>query len=274
MSIPVPAEESGIRVDVDGDVLGIVIDRPHRKGAIDQRSVRAIVEVLEAAALEDRFRAVLLTSTGPDFCSGSDWVKANSGSGGEEEKPRAGNLQRRLALQAHRLIAVITQIQVPVVASVRGWAAGMGCQIALAADFTIAAEDAQFWVPFTKRGFTPDSASTWLLPRLIGVARAKEMLMLGRPVGAVDAAAWGMIHRAVPIDELSATTAELVDELRNGPTVALGLTKRLLHDGLESGMIAAMEHEAMAVELSSRTKDFREGLAAFSERRDPRFTGR
>lgn len=270
MNIPVPADETGIRVDAADGLLTIVIDRPDRKGAIDQVAVRAMIDVLEAAALDDSFRAVLLTSTGDDFCSGSDWVGANSG----DEKPRPGNLQRRLALQAHRLIAVLTEIQLPVVASVRGWAAGMGCQIALAADFTIASEDARFWVPFTKRGFTPDSASTWLLPRLIGLARAKEMLMLGRPVEATDAAAWGMIHRAVPADELDAATEALVDELRNGPTVAFGLTKRLLHGGLESGMIAAMEHETLALELSCRTKDFREGLAAFSERRDPRFTGR
>lgn len=269
-SIPTPSEETGIRVEATDGLLQIVIDRPDRKGAIDQVAVRAMIEVLEAAALEDSFRAVLLTSTGDDFCSGSDWVKANTA----DDKPRAGNLQRRLAFQAHRLITVITEIQLPVVASVRGWAAGMGCQIALAADFTIAVDDAQFWVPFTKRGFTPDSGSTWMLSRLIGLARAKEMLMLGRPIGAADAAAWGMIHRAVPADELDAATEALVDELRNGPTVALGLTKRLLHDGLESGMIAAMEHETMALELSCRTKDFREGLAAFSERRDPHFTGR
>lgn len=270
MTVPQPADETGIRVEVSDGLLQIVIDRPERKGAIDQVAVRAIIDVLEAASLDDSLRAVLLSSVGDDFCSGSDWVKANSGA----EKPRPGNLQRRLALQAHRLIAVLTEIQLPVVASVRGWAAGMGCQIALAADFTIAADDAQFWVPFTKRGFTPDSASTWMLPRLIGVARAKEMLMLGRPIGASDAADWGMIHRAVSAGELDAATDALVDELRHGPTVALGLTKRLVHDGLESGMIAAMEHETMALELSCRTKDFREGLAAFSERRDPRFTGR
>jgi 2-(1,2-epoxy-1,2-dihydrophenyl)acetyl-CoA isomerase len=270
MTVPEIPEGTGVRATVADDVVRLVIDRPDRKGAIDQVAVRAMVDVLEAAALDDSLRAVLITSTGDDFCAGSDWVKANSG----DEKPRPGNLQRRLALQAHRLIEVLTEIQLPVVASVRGWAAGMGCQIALAADFTVAAEGAQFWVPFTKRGFTPDSGSTWLIPRLIGVARAKEMLMLGRPVGAVDAAAWGMIHRAVPDGELDAAAEELVDELRNGPTVALGLTKRLVHDGLESGMIAAMEHETMALELSCRTKDFREGLAAFSERRDPRFTGR
>lgn len=270
MTVSPPPEETGIRSEITDGLLHLVIDRPARKGAIDPVAVRAMVEVLEAAALDDTLRAVLLTSVGDDFCSGADWVKANSG----DDKPRPGNLQRRMAVQAHRLIALLTEIQLPVVCAVRGWAAGLGCQIALAADFTVAADDARFWVPFTKRGFTPDSASTWLLPRLIGVARAKEMLMLGRPVEAADAAAWGMIHRAVPAAELDAVTGELVDELRHGPTVALGLTKRLLHDGLESGIIAAMEHEAMALELSCRTHDFREGLAAFSQRRDPRFTGR
>lgn len=265
-----PGPDTGIRTDTTDGLLRIVIDRPGNKGAIDPIAVRVMIDVLEAAALDDSLRAVLLTSAGDDFCSGSDWVKANS----RDDKPRPGNLQRRLALQAHRLIAIITELQLPVVCAVRGWAAGLGCQLALAADFTIAAEGAQFWVPFTKRGFTPDSGSTWMLSRLIGVARAKEMLMLGRPVEATDAAAWGMIHRAVPDSELNQAAEALADELRTGPTVALGVTKRLLHEGLEGGIISAMEREAMALELSCRTKDFREGLAAFSERRDPRFTGR
>lgn len=265
-----PVGDNGILFDATDGLLRITIDRPERKGAIDPAAVRTMIEALEQAALEDSVRAVLITSTGPDFCSGSDWVKANSG----DHKPRPGNLQRRTALQAHRLIAVLTEIQVPVVSAVRGWAAGVGCQIALAADFTVAADGARFWVPFTRRGFSPDSASTWMLPRLIGVARAKEMLMLGRPVEATEAAAWGMIHRALPDDELDAAAEELARELSQGPTVALGLTKRLIHDGLESSMTAAMEHEAMALELSTRTKDFREGLAAFTERRDPGFTGR
>ena len=110
--------------------------------------------------------------------------------------------------------------------AVRGWAAGLGCQIALAADFTVAAESSRFWEPFLRRGFSPDSGATWLLPRLVGVARAKELLLLGRELSGAEAAGWGLIHRAVPDDELDAAVDELVAELAGAPTVALGLTKR------------------------------------------------
>lgn len=264
------APEEGLRVEVDDCLLRIVIDRPERKGSLTPAATRRLVEILESAATDDSLRAILLTSAGPDFCSGADWVSTNA----DDHKPRTGSIQRRTPLQAHRLIALLMEVQLPVVCAVRGWAAGLGCQLALAADFTIAADDSRFWLPFVKRGFTPDSAASWLVPRLIGVARAKEMLLLGRPVSASDAAAWGMIHRAVPEAELDGAVDALLDELRASATVALGLTKRCLHEALEGGMVDAMAHESMALELSSRTADFREGLAAFTERRDARFEGR
>jgi 2-(1,2-epoxy-1,2-dihydrophenyl)acetyl-CoA isomerase len=259
-----------LRVDATDGVLRIVIDRPSRKNSLDPDTVRRLVETLEAAATDDSLRAVLLSGSGSDFCSGADWVASNAGG----TKPRTGSIQRRTPVQAHRLIAVLMEVQLPVVCAVRGWAAGLGCQLALAADFTIAADDARFWLPFTRRGFTPDSGATWLLPRLIGIARAKELLLLGRPIGATDAAAWGMIHRAVPGADLDAATEELVAELASSATVALGLTKRCIHSALDHGIIDAMADEALALELSSRTADFREGLDAFREHRDAEFEGR
>jgi 2-(1,2-epoxy-1,2-dihydrophenyl)acetyl-CoA isomerase len=264
-----PAGE--VVVEAADGVLHIVIDRPDRKGSLGAAEQRRIIAALEDASTDDSLRVVLLGSRGDDFCSGADWVATNRDGG---PKPRTGSVQRRTAVQAHRLIALIQEIQLPVVCAVRGWAAGLGCQLALASDFAVATESAQFWLPFAKRGFTPDSGATWLLPRLVGVARAKELLLLGRPVTGRAAADWGMIHRAVPDDALDAAVDELVDELRVSATVALGLTKRCIHGALDGTMIEAMEAESMALELSSRTADFREGLQAFSERRDARFEGR
>lgn len=264
---------AGIIVSAEGGVLRLTIDRPTRKGSLDPGAVRSLIEALEAASTDDGLRVVLLSSTGDDFCSGADWVATNTGA--DAAKPRPGSIQRRTPLQAHRLIALLMEIQLPVVCAVRGWAAGLGCQLALASDFAVATEDARFWSPFVKRGFTPDSGATWLIPRLIGVARAKEMLLLGRPVSGRQAADWGMIHRAVPAPELDAAVTELVDELAAAATVAVGLTKRCIHSALEGGgVVDAMANEAMGLELSSRAADFREGLVAFKERREARFSGR
>jgi 2-(1,2-epoxy-1,2-dihydrophenyl)acetyl-CoA isomerase len=148
------------------------------------------------------------------------------------------------------------------------------CQLALAADFTVAAADSRFWLPFVKRGFTPDSGTSWLVPRLVGVARARELLLLGHEVTGLDAEAWGMIYRAVPAGDLQTTVDALLAELRTSATVALGLTKRCLNAALDGGIADAMEHESMALELSSRSADFREGLQAFTERRRAQFEGR
>jgi len=264
-------QRDGVLVAHDDGVLRLTINRPARKGSLDPDSVRCMIETLEAASTDESLRVILLTSSGDDFCSGADWVARNRES---DQKPRTGAIQRRTPVQAHRLIALLLEVQLPVVCAVRGWAAGLGCQLALAADFTVAADSSRFWLPFTKRGFTPDSGATWLVPRLIGIARAKELLLLGRPIDAADAATWGMIHRAVPADELDDAVNGLVSELRSSATVAIGLTKRAIHAGLDGGIVEAMEHEALALELSSRTADFREGLSAFTERRDARFEGR
>jgi 2-(1,2-epoxy-1,2-dihydrophenyl)acetyl-CoA isomerase len=165
-------------------------------------------------------------------------------------------------------------VQVPVVCSVRGWAAGIGLNLALAADFTVAADDARFWAPFVDRGFTPDSGATWLLPRRIGEVRAREMIHLGRVVEGAEAAEWQMIHRAVPEADLDDTVAELVATLAKSATVGLGLAKWLLHVGTTTPLDDHLRNEAFAMELSSRSEDFREGLKAFGEKRSPEFGGR
>jgi 2-(1,2-epoxy-1,2-dihydrophenyl)acetyl-CoA isomerase len=172
------------------------------------------------------------------------------------------------------LIPLLCTVQLPVVCAVRGWAAGIGLNLALAADFTVAATDARFWAPFVDRGFTPDSGATWLLPRRIGEVRAREMIHLGRVVEGTEAAEWQMIHRAVPVGEVDAVAGELVGTLAQSATVGLGLSKWLLHVGATTALDEHLRNEAFAMELSSRSDDFREGLRAFGEKRPPEFRGR
>lgn len=252
-------------------VLRLTIDRPDRKGSMDDAMGRALIDHLVAAGQDEGVRSILLRSAGPDFCAGSDLVAKNDPNA---PRPRVGSIQRRLPSTFHRLIPLLLETQVPVVAAVRGWAAGLGFHLALAADFCVAATDARFWEPFVARGFTPDSGATWLLPRLVGLARARQMLVLGRELSGAEAAEWGLVHSAVPTDDVAQEAEALAVDLATRPTVAVGLTKWLLAASTDASLSDQLRNEAFALELSSRSEDFREGLQAFREKRDPEFGGR
>jgi 2-(1,2-epoxy-1,2-dihydrophenyl)acetyl-CoA isomerase len=260
----------GLGVELDGAVLRLRLDKPDKRNAVDDAMRDGLVAAISASEQDERVRVIVLDGVGDHFCSGADIVARNA----EEGRPRAGSIQRRLPHQAHQLIGLLCSVQVPVVCVVRGWAAGLGFQMALAADFTFAADDATFWEPFVARGFTPDSGATWLLNRRAGAVRARELLLLGRKLTGSEAADWGLIHTAVPTEALDAEAAEVIDQLAAGPTVALGLTKWLLHEAEAGSLDDTLRKEAFGLELSSRSEDFREGLKAFSEKRDPEFRGR
>ena len=263
--------EGSVTAHRDGAVLRVTLDRPARRNSLNHLMVDTLVDMLTDAATDDSLRAIHLRGAGDDFCAGADWVATNSPGG---QRPRTGNLMRRIPHAAHRVIELVATIQLPVVCGVRGWAVGMGCNLALAADFTVASTDAVFWEPFVDRGFSPDSGSTWLLPRLIGVARARRMLLLGEKVSGADAADWGLIHQAVSPAELDKATEELLERLACGPTVAIGLAKQALNFGQQASLSQSMTQELYNLELSCRTTDFKEGLEAFRQRRAPKFEGR
>jgi 2-(1,2-epoxy-1,2-dihydrophenyl)acetyl-CoA isomerase len=254
----------------DGDVLRLTLDRPSRRNALSHSMIETFVGVLTDAATDDSLRAIHIRGAGSDFCAGADWVAAITAG----RRPRTGDLVRRIPQTANRVIELVHGIQLPVVCSVQGWAVGLGCNLALAADFTVAADDATFWEPFIGRGFSPDSGSTWLLPRLIGVARAKEMLLLGEKVSGTAAADWGLIHRSVAAKDVDDVAEKLVTRMASGPTVAIGLAKQAINHAQHATLDQAMSQELFNVELSCRTTDFKEGLAAFREKRTPEFGGR
>jgi 2-(1,2-epoxy-1,2-dihydrophenyl)acetyl-CoA isomerase len=263
----------GLRVAFDDGVLRLTIDRPDKRNALDDTVLDALVDIFETVGRDDDVRVILLGGAGDHFCSGADIVARNA-AGRNAPKPRPGSIQRRLPVQTNRLVALIPSVQIPVVCAVRGNAAGVGLHLALLADFTIAAASARFVEPFLARGFTPDSGGTWLLPRRVGHTRAMELLVLGRELNGVEAADWGLVHAAVRDAELDAAAEDLVATLAAAPTVAVGLTKWLVHTGAGLDLERHLANEAFAMELSSRTQDFREGLAAFKEKRDPNFEGR
>ena len=263
----------GLNVDLVGGVLRLELDRPEKRNALSDDMMAGMIDAIDAAGRDEAVRVILISAAGEHFCSGFDILFRNTGTW-DSPRPRVGSIQRRLPSQAHRLIPLILGTQTPVVCRVQGWCAGIGLNLALAADFTVAADTTRFWMPFVDRGFTPDSGATWLLPRRIGEVRAREMLLLARVVDAPEASNWGMVHRIVPSASLDRAVDEVVQQLARSATVALGLTKWLINSGREQPLIDHHQNEALAMELSSRSEDFREGLAAFREKRDPEFRGR
>ncbi len=265
------ATDGSLTASRESAILRLTLDRPSRRNSLNRKMIEEFVATLTEAATDDSLRAIHIRGAGDDFCAGADWVAANSSS---DQRPRAGDILRRIPHAAHRVIELIHDIQLPVVCTVRGFAVGLGCSLALAADFTVAAHDAVFWEPFATRGFSPDSGATWLLPRLIGLTRAKQMLLLGDRVSATDAADWGLIHQAVAPADVDHVSEELLARLAAGPTVALGLAKQAINYGQHATLSQSMTQELFGLELSCRTGDFKEGLAAFRERRPPMFDGR
>jgi len=266
---PYPPVPEGLVVEREVPVLRVVLDRPERRNALTDEAVLALTDTIDAASSDDAIRVIALSGRGDHFCSGLDLAQRQG-----SERRRPGSVQRRMRWHVNRLIPTMLEAQTPIVVAAKGWTIGLGLALALAADFAVVADDARLWAPFTTFGFTPDSGASWLLPRLVGVARAKEMLMLGRRISGAQAAEWGMVHRAVPADEVAPTADALVGELARAATVAVGLSKLLVHRAMTEDLDRHLADEGFAMELASRTEDFRENLAARREQRDPDFKGR
>ena len=266
------AERAPLLATTSGAVLTLTLNRPDRKNALSMAMVTSIADEVERASGDDDTRVVVIRAEGPDFCSGID-LSESVRPEGQRARPRTGHLQRGFQTGAHRMIEVLDAAQVPIVSAVRGWAAGIGMMLALSADVVLADTTARFWVPFVTRGFTPDSGSTWLLPRLVGLARANEMVLRGKPVPGETAAAWGLISSCVAEADLDGAVQEVVDEFATAATVAVGLARTLLRRNLDVSLQAALQNEGVYEELAVRSDDFKEGMRAFAERRPPEYRG-
>jgi 2-(1,2-epoxy-1,2-dihydrophenyl)acetyl-CoA isomerase len=260
---------------MDDGVSWITLNRPEAGNAITADLHDTIIGLLHRSDVEPSVRTVVIGATGKHFCTGADLRAPQSGAddGAAADQP-TGTIMRTIAEGAQRLIASVLDCQKPVIAAVNGTAAGIGAHLALACDLVVAVEEASFIEVFVRRGLLPDGGGAYLLPRLIGMQRAKELVFLGERLSAADAFSLGMVNRVVPVTGLDTTVGELAARLAQGPTVAWGLAKRLLNRSLDGDRTSAFFEESMAQELVTRTEDATEGITSFVERRPSAFRGR
>ncbi|WP_236584687.1 enoyl-CoA hydratase/isomerase family protein [Streptomyces sp. MBT53] len=255
---------------VSDQVAYLTLNRPEAMNAITPAQRDCLIALLTDASADPSIRAVVLTGTGRGFCAGAD-LRGGATTTGERV---AGDVARTIRLGAQRLIAAVLDCEKPVIAAVNGTAAGLGAHLALACDLVLAAESARFIEVFVRRGLVPDGGGAYLLPRLIGPQRAKELMFFGDALTATDAERLGLVNRVVPDGELEKTSREWAQRLATGPTRALALTKQLVNASLAGDRTTAFAAEAAAQEINMTTEDAREGVASFVERRSPEYRGR
>ena len=262
------------RMDERG-VAWITLNRPDVKNAISPDQRDRVIALLAEASTDVGVRAVVLGATGDAFCTGADLRASRPPAPRPDDAPKraVGEIAKMIREGAQALVAAILDCEKPVIAAVGGTAAGIGAHIALACDLVVAADGVRFIEVFVRRGLVPDGGGAYLLPRLVGIQKAKELLFFGDDLAAADAAALGLVNKVVPPDELDAAVDEWAGRLAVAPTRALALTKALVNRSLDSDRATAFAEEATAQELNMGTVDANEGVAAFVERRSPTYRG-
>ena len=255
----------GIRVERDGRVATITLDRPAALNALTIPMKTALAEALDALAIDPDVGAVVLTGAGRAFCAGQDLA--------EREAPDAPSLEIEIRERYVPIIRALRSMGQPVIAAVNGVAAGAGAALAFACDLRMAGADARFVLAFGRIGLVPDSGATWFLPRLVGPAHAADIALVGDPVDADTALRLGLVSRVVPGDRLLEEARALAARVGEGSGPALAATKRLLDAAWSTDLDAAMAAEAEAQGRLGSGRDHAEGLAAFREKRPPRFQG-
>lgn len=255
-----------LQVERDGGIVTVTLNKPEKKNAVDPTQWTEMARIWDDIARNPRRdRAVVVTGAGGDFCSGADlWLDPG------EEPPHQITAMRNVSAA----IQGLHDLPQPTIAKVPGVAAGAGCSLALACDLVVAGDKARFAEIFPKRGLAVDGGSSWFLPRMIGLHRAKELAFFGDIISAADAEGMGLVNRVVPDAELDAFVQDWASRLASGPPIALGLTKRMLNESANRTLQQALEAEAMAQSITLQSKDTQDAFAAFVEKRDPDFRGR
>jgi 2-(1,2-epoxy-1,2-dihydrophenyl)acetyl-CoA isomerase len=255
----------GLRVEVDGPVATLTLDRPESLNALTVPIKVALREALGSIDRDRAVRAVILTGAGRAFCAGQDLA--------ERESPDAAPLDVEVRERFNPIIRAIRSMGQPVIAAVNGVAAGAGASLTFACDLRIAAEEARFVLAFGRIGLIPDSGATWFLPRLVGPAKAAELALVGEPLDAAEALRLGLVSNVVPGDRLLDEARAMASRLAEGAPLALALTKEALQRSSTIDLDEALEGEAKLQGIAGASADHAEGLAAFKEKRPPRFSG-
>jgi 2-(1,2-epoxy-1,2-dihydrophenyl)acetyl-CoA isomerase len=275
MADEAPIDEQ-VQWRVADGVAWITINTPEQGNALSADRRDRIAALFREASASLAVRAVVLTAAGErHFCTGAALGGARAAVDRPEGAPdrAVGDAARMIRLGWQQLVGSILDCEKPVVGAINGTAAGGGAQLVLACDLVVMADSARLIEVFVRRGIMPDAGGAYLLPRLVGLHRAKEIMFLGDDVSAAHAERLGIANRVVPAAELQSAAAELAARLAAAPTRALAMTKWLLNRSFESDRQTAMDEEAFAQELVTNTEDSGEGMLSFAERREPRFKG-
>jgi 2-(1,2-epoxy-1,2-dihydrophenyl)acetyl-CoA isomerase len=255
-------------VERNAGVVTVTMNRPEKKNAANGAMFEELLAIFREVEATDTDRCLLLTGAGGNFCTGAD---LSAGDGPMMDLGRPGIVRMR---RLHDVALALHNLNKPTVAKVDGLAVGAGLSFALGCDLIVATERARFSMIFAKRGLTPDMGASWLLPRQIGMARAKELTFSGELLHARSALGMGLINEIHPLDEIDAAAWNLASRLASGPTVALGLAKSLLNNAFSVPMGQALEDESRAQAINFHSTDTAEAISAFLERREPEFRGR
>lgn len=258
---------STLTLEIADGLATITLDRPNEANGINMAMGRELMMAAIACDENPAVRAVLLTARGRFFSAGGD-LRSFFDMG---EQIGAGI--KELTTYLHAAVSRLVRMKAPVVVAVNGVAAGAGFSLAIAGDIVLAARSAKFTMAYTAAGLSPDGSASWMLPRLVGLQRTRELMLLNRRLSAEEAAQWGLVTRVVDDEKLPEEAQAIARQLAAGPTQAYGQVKQLLAASSEQGLEAQMELEARAIAMLSRSSDGQEGIRAFLEKRTPAFRG-
>ena len=256
-----------VLVERSGPIATITLNRPEARNALDLVMRRELLAALDEVEADEAARVLVVTGAGGHFCSGGD-VKTM-----RERRHTAAEGRARVQM-LNRMVLRLVDFPRPTIAMVDGYAVGAGCNLALCCDLIVASDRAKFGELFWKIGLVPDGGGTWLLPRLVGLARAKELIFTAEIIDAAEAARIGLVNRVVPAAELAGAARALAEKIAAGPPAVLRLAKHMVNRAATSDLAAALDVEAFSQGLAIAAEDHQEGLRAFFDKRPPRFTGR